>query len=192
MKNLLSRNRSLFLIAFLVLCGAAAWVLVNKSAPEESPKAVSTTNPKSDRGELGGGDSASKGLVTEKQAAAAAESGSRVENALLAAQKIAARPTGQAEFDVFNKWVPRYLAAPENEKGEMLVEGIAFATARRATLASLIQRDPRRAIENAVPPVVRQELPMAVVTQLEERVNEQAFFGVLGVVPQPDAVETPA
>ena len=42
-----------------------------------------------------------------------------------------------------------------------------------------------------MPPVVRQQLPRAVAERLEERVNEEAFFGVMGAVPM-EGVETPA
>ena len=55
----------------------------------------------------------------------------------------------------------------------------------------MIESDPRRALASAVPPVVRQELPRAVAERLEERVNEEAFFGVMGVLPM-EGVETPA
>lgn len=70
----------------------------------------------------------------------------------------------------------------------MVEEGIKLAEKRRVELRQLIAIDPRQAIESAVPPVVRQQLPIALVERLEERVNEVAFFGVLGVVASsPDA-----
>ncbi len=112
--------------------------------------------------------------------------------ALAVAKNSAARKTGVAELDVFNGWAARYLAASDAEKKTLVDEGVTLASARRTALAKLIPSDPRRAVENAVPPVVRQELPAAIVTRLEERVNERAFFGVLGIVPSADAPETPA
>ena len=65
----------------------------------------------------------------------------------------------------------------------MLDQGITLASARRSELKALIAENPREAIASAVPPVVRQQLPRAIVERLEERVNEEAFFGVLGALP---------
>lgn len=84
--------------------------------------------------------------------------------------------------DAFNEWSVRYLAMPEEERGKILDEGITLASARRTVMRGLIERDPRAALAKAVPPAVRQELPRAVVDRIEERVNERAFFGVLGVL----------
>lgn len=96
------------------------------------------------------------------------------------------------EFARFNDWAARYVAADEEQRRGLVDEGIALAGARRTVLRRMIEEDPRRAIENAVPPVVRQELPAAVAERLEERVNETAFFGVLGALPSADNPATPA
>jgi hypothetical protein len=112
--------------------------------------------------------------------------------ALAVAKSSAAHTTGVPELDAFNAWTARYLAASGEERKALVDEGITFATERRVALAKLIPSDPRRAIESAVPPVVRQELPGAIAARLEERVNEKAFFGVLGVVPSADAPDAPA
>ena len=94
-------------------------------------------------------------------------------------------------MDAFNKWAAWYVSLPEDTRAQFVDKGIALASARRTALREMIQSDPRRALENAVPPVVRQQLPRAVAERLEERVNEEAFFGVMGAVPM-EGVETPA
>ncbi len=98
---------------------------------------------------------------------------------------------GATEFVRFNNWVASYLAAPEEKRGELLDEGITLAAARRVVLREIIETDPRRAIENAVPPVLRQQLPAALAERLEERVNEEAFYGVLGALPSAENPKTP-
>jgi hypothetical protein len=94
-------------------------------------------------------------------------------------------------FEGFNAWTARYLAAPEAERPRLVDEGLTLANARRSELRQLIVKDPRQAIENAVPPVVRQQLPFAVAQRLEERVNETAFFGVMGAVPSAEGQDVP-
>lgn len=58
-------------------------------------------------------------------------------------------------------------------------------------IAKLIQSDPQRAIENAVPMVVRQDLPDSIVALLEERVRMKASLEVYGNVPLPGAEAAP-
>ncbi len=49
----------------------------------------------------------------------------------------------------------------------------------------MIPVDPKRALEHALPMVVRQQMPAELLGQLEERISTRGFFGVLGVVGQP-------
>ncbi|MCE9612044.1 MAG: PKD domain-containing protein [Chthoniobacter sp.] len=91
------------------------------------------------------------------------------------------------EFARFNDWSARYLAAGREERVGLLAEGRSLATARRSVLARMIPADPRRALENAVPMVVRRQLPAEVVSLLEERVSAKGFFGVLGAYGAPEA-----
>ena len=96
----------------------------------------------------------------------------------------AAVPVFGKSIPAFAGWTERFLAAATvDEKRALLDEGIALASARRMELKALIVHDPRQALAAAVPPVVRQKLPRPVVERLEERVNESAFFGVLGALP---------
>ncbi len=87
----------------------------------------------------------------------------------------------------FDEWSARYLAAPAEKKGALVTEGGRLAEARRVEMKTIIPADPKRALDSAVPMVVLQALPAAIVARLEERVNANAFYGVLGVTPDPDA-----
>ena len=71
----------------------------------------------------------------------------------------------------FNAWLARYLAAPIADRPALDAEGLALAQSRRTEFLKTIVNDPRRALQEAVPLVVRQQLPPEVVALLEERVN---------------------
>lgn len=94
-------------------------------------------------------------------------------------------------FDRFNDWCARYVAASKKDKRELLDEGMKIAQERRVELLRLIETDPRLAIQNAVPPVIRQQLPYQLVKLLEERVNEKGFYGLLGAVTTAEYPKTP-
>lgn len=67
----------------------------------------------------------------------------------------------------------------------MEAQGVALARARRAVLAELIRRDPRAALENAVPMVVRRKLPAAVTALLEDRVSGRGELALEAATPAP-------
>ncbi len=133
----------------------------------------------------------------EGPAAAVAVPADAVQRAALppAPEANAARAAGvkgpASAIDAFNEWAARYLAAGATERARLVDEGLTLANARRSELRDIIVQDPRRAIENAVPPVVRQQLPPVVAQRLEERVNEAAFFGVMGVLPSAENPDVP-
>ena len=78
----------------------------------------------------------------------------------------------------FSDWSKRYVAASPDERVALAAEGVRLAEARRPVLKALIKSDPRRALKQAVPMVVRQELPREVLALLEERVNGRAALRV--------------
>ena len=84
------------------------------------------------------------------------------------------------EVAALREWAVRHAAAPAAERSRLLDEGRALVEGHRSRLRELIMQDPRRALEEALPMVLRQELPAELTARLEERVNAEAFFGVLG------------
>ena len=94
-------------------------------------------------------------------------------------------PLAPATLGAFTAWTGRYLAAPVGERAALEAEGAALAEARRPLFKQLIQDDPRRAIALAVPRVVRQELPPAVVAQLETPVSTSGTYNVYLGRPAP-------
>ena len=64
-----------------------------------------------------------------------------------------------------------------------MAEGVQLAAARRAEFKALIIAHPREALRQAVPMVVRQQLPAEVVAQLEERVEGRARLHIYQSAP---------
>jgi uncharacterized repeat protein (TIGR01451 family) len=72
----------------------------------------------------------------------------------------------------FEGWAQQYIAQPtQPAKAQIASQGTDLAKARRAALVQLMQFDPAKALASAVPAVIRDQLPAAVVEQLETRVS---------------------
>ncbi|MCX6853970.1 MAG: hypothetical protein NTV80_03590, partial [Verrucomicrobia bacterium] len=84
----------------------------------------------------------------------------------------------------FDSWSQSYLAAVDAERAALLEEGVKLAKARRPTFTQIIQSDPRKALAEAVPMVVRQKLPAEIVAELEERVADRGELRVYVAGPE--------
>jgi autotransporter-associated beta strand protein len=91
----------------------------------------------------------------------------------------------------FRQWTQSYLAAPADQRAEMLKQGKQLASAHTRKIAEMIRLDPQQAIASAVPMVVRQDLPEEIVSLLEERVNRRASLIVNGNLPLPGQENDP-
>ena len=76
-----------------------------------------------------------------------------------------------AKVVAFNDWAAAYVAADAPTRLAMKDEGVRLAMERRPEFKALIVTDPQRALERAVPRVVRQDLPGEIVAQLERPVS---------------------
>ena len=79
----------------------------------------------------------------------------------------------------FTAWTERLVNASTTERTQLLATGEALARERRAALKELIEADPQRALELAIPNAVRERLPANISGWLEERVSGRGNFGVL-------------
>lgn len=95
------------------------------------------------------------------------------------------RSTPEVPFARFQAWTERYLAADPVDRSALEAEGAALAQTRREELKGLIQSDPRRALELAVPVAVRQHLPDSVTAGLEQRIDGRGELAVLAALPFP-------
>ena len=173
-----SPSRSFFFVASLVLAAIAAGLWLSQSALDRK----TTVGPEDSR--RGGIPAADGHGATPPDAAAVQTAANSAARPPLPAANVSAE---SPEFARFNDWAKRYLAASPADRPGLIAEGEALASARRTALAGLIPADPRRALENAVPMAVRQQLPAQIVTLLEDRVSARGFYGVLGVVGAPES-----
>ena len=107
----------------------------------------------------------------------------------------ARRTSSNLELDVFpvtddaiadfTSWSARYLAASPEQRRQLEAEGKRLAETRRPVFQKLIQSDPQLALEMAVPRVVRQDLPPAVVALLETPVSAKGDLNVYMGRPAP-------
>ena len=84
----------------------------------------------------------------------------------------------------FAEWAQRYVAAAPADRPALEAEGVRLAEARRPVLKQLIQDDPRRALQEAVPPLTRQELPARVLPFLEQRIAARGVLRVYQAGPE--------
>src|SRR5262245_23237072 len=96
------------------------------------------------------------------------------------------KPVVEPPFAAFKEWTARYQQAPSAAaKAALEAEGVELARARLTAMADLIQSNPERALELAVPDGVRQALPGSVSSLLEEAINARGDLEVMGALPVP-------
>lgn len=104
----------------------------------------------------------------------------------------ASRVPNMAPLHAYRDWEAQYMAASKEERAGMVAAGSALAKARRPEFQKLIKTNPQLALEIAVRPVIRQDLPAEVLEQLEKPVSARgdfkAYFGrpAAGVELPPD------
>ncbi|WP_367873268.1 Calx-beta domain-containing protein [Luteolibacter sp. Populi] len=91
-----------------------------------------------------------------------------------------------AKIEAFNGWVERWKDAPPEYQKELQAEGRKLAVERRPEFKALIATNPRLALEQAVPRVIRQDLPAAIVDSLETPVSATGDYNVYLGKPGPD------
>lgn len=98
--------------------------------------------------------------------------------------------SGEPELMAFAEWTKRYVSAANRDA--LIEEGVRLASKRRVIMAGLIRTDPMRALEAAVPVMVRKQLPAEVVALLEERVSGTGELALHAAAPAPGGtVEEP-
>jgi hypothetical protein len=99
--------------------------------------------------------------------------------------KVLPAPVNASESVVaFREWARDYFNAEPKDRPAMRARGRELAEAHRVALKTVIQSDPQGALVQAVPMVVRQDLPAEIVEKLERRVNQRGKLMVLAAVPQ--------
>lgn len=90
------------------------------------------------------------------------------------------QPVTEPEFADFREWTR---AAARGEATEE--QGVALAQTRRTAMRDLMEKNPRRALELAVPETVRRTLPQAILAELEEPVHGRGDLLVAAALAMP-------
>lgn len=89
----------------------------------------------------------------------------------------------EVAFEDFRRWTEK---PPIARAGDGLRHGIRLAQQRRDALLDLIEDDPRRALELAVPHRVRQQLPQEIVILLEQAIDASGDYTVVATTMEGD------
>jgi Calx-beta domain/PKD domain len=99
------------------------------------------------------------------------------------AEPVAVSSVSSDVLEHFDNWTKNYLQAEEPKKADLIAQGQKLAQERRPVFKALIIENPREAIAKAVPMVVRQQLPVEIVSLLEKRMNHIGALRVMQGVP---------
>jgi hypothetical protein len=120
----------------------------------------------------------------ERKATAIAATPGTDAPAAVTAERRAPQLAGESAplFARFTDWADTYVTTA---RAESISAGVELARQRRAEIKKLIQTDPKRALELAVPVATRKALPLAVRELLEERVSGRGELALMAAVPEP-------
>jgi hypothetical protein len=105
--------------------------------------------------------------------------------ASLSQEELWAQTVTEPAFAAFKEWTERYGNAGQAARTALEAEGAVLARARLAALTDLIQSNPERAVQLAVPESLRGRWPEAVRALLETRVDATGDYEVVCVTPAP-------
>ena len=83
-----------------------------------------------------------------------------------------------SKIEAFQQWTDRWFKASPAERAALTQEGIILADARRAEFKALIITDPQRALAEAVPRVIRQDLPIIIQNLIEQPLSAKGELNV--------------
>ncbi len=110
----------------------------------------------------------------------------RAETAVAASEPVVVLPPDpvrERSFADFRDWMSRYQPADATSRTALEEEGKVLAQARLAAFADLIETDPKRALQLALPVSARGGLPASVLELLEQPVNARGDLAVLATLP---------
>lgn len=84
--------------------------------------------------------------------------------------------TGIAAFE---EWLKVYANSPENERDQLVNEGLGIARNRRSEMKTLIRSDPQRALAHAIDYDSRNALPSSIRAELETPVSSHVAYELL-------------
>lgn len=122
--------------------------------------------------------------ATEVARSAARGTGKEADGETLEPKDLPLARDGELAFGAFHDWLREWVGNGRRVPLSM-DEGVRLAQRRRDEMVDLIQADPRRALELALPAGWKAALPAAVGGWIEERVAGRGDFEVLCAWPEP-------
>jgi hypothetical protein len=160
--------------ALVLLLFVAGLILLSRGQPLPTPKPVTQAGPPAPSGN----NERSVGRSGDSQ-------GPPISQLFLTSDVRWNQPIQEKAFLEFRDWSERFVNAPSaSAKAALETEGRELARQRRQEIAALIQADPERALQLAVPFGVRQVLPESIVALLETRVGGRGTLAVLAALPE--------
>ncbi|MEY5024573.1 MAG: hypothetical protein RLZZ244_101, partial [Verrucomicrobiota bacterium] len=178
------RRTPLASLAAILTSFLAFWALGPDGVHDRGREAVSSRELGGASAIDGGAEGQSGAVEGPSSVGASSKEGTVRESLPFRLPSLPNREGLDASFGKFDGWMRRYFEAGVDRRGALIGEGIALAEERRVAMKALIPTDPSGALRNAVPMVVRQQLPEAVLSKLEERISARGFYGVAAVVPE--------
>ena len=154
-------NRKRVLISALLGVGLA-WLVLNRR-PSAGPAAITSIAPPAQSHR-----SAASPATTSGPATIESLHGETLRRLAYAQRWLGDTP--RVELAAFRDWAEKFRAAGVTMRSALTAEGVALARARRPVMLDLIKTDPQLALAFTVPSAVHQELPAAVLAELETRV----------------------
>lgn len=185
----------LFAILALGLAGRFGLVSLKRSVPTEVFRVASSgsNSPPTSRslGNLAEKPPAVRNAVTTSLRPPSAHD---LAKALEALDSLPSTKPTEVGFAAFHTWLKRETQRQSPRRNNLgldphiVAEGIALASQRRNELLGLIQSNPRRALELALPDALRHALPPAIAELLEEHLSGHGDLEVLCAYPDGDRV----
>ncbi|MES2708303.1 MAG: Calx-beta domain-containing protein [Verrucomicrobiota bacterium] len=172
------------------LCGFGAalslWMVFSDGPVKETPALRTSASPPPADGISPSAPASSSGSAADLKTP---ENLSALGTAAAASVADSPIPRMEAVY-AFQEFSKRWTAADPAGREAMREEGVRLAQARRPEFKKLIVADPRRALEEAVPRVVRQDMPADMVAALEKPVSDTGSYRVY--LGRPEAGQTVA
>ena len=86
-------------------------------------------------------------------------------------------------FSRFNQWLEQGRSSQWNDP-QLIAAGIKLASERQREMEKLIRRDPKRALELAVPRYLYSRMPQEILDHLETPISAEGVFEVLLALPE--------
>jgi len=184
----MSSSRRLVAVSVCLLAAMVSlwlWPEAKVAEPATATKSTSTVASEESPGAVKGKEEAG---LAEASVEASKEAPSQAQGAPAGFGQWVTEKQREPDFEkiaAFKGWLDEWADASPESRELMKEAGIQLAAARRPEFKALIATNPQLALEEAVPRVVRQDLPEEIVASLEKPVSATGDYNVYMGRPEP-------